>query len=253
MSALDEFKKYRALFESATEELVEKKKTKKKSKTAWTDTEEVSESCDDEEDMDEKESEEKDDLKESLSSIAKKLLEEFGKAGKWRDKGKEWKTKVFDTDAAANKFMETNDGWGVIGEKDGEVHVARNDDDGKPINERMDDFKAGMKRMWHGTDDEAYDQRDTEQQYDLMKGDSLEKEKLDYAKKNGSIVYDSERFVVFEFGDGISFQAFDKYKNYESVISSNHKHPHLAKIISHAKENGNYESIEKSLTSYFDL
>lgn len=44
--------------------------------------------------------------------------------------GKTFKTVTFKTVDEANKFMEKNDEWGVIGEKDGVIHVADLADDG---------------------------------------------------------------------------------------------------------------------------
>lgn len=45
--------------------------------------------------------------------------------------GKTFKTKTFTSDDAANAFMEENPDWGVIGVKDGLVHVADINDDGE--------------------------------------------------------------------------------------------------------------------------
>lgn len=51
--------------------------------------------------------------------------------GTYMSWGKKFNTYVFDTDAAANNFMEENSGWGVIGvDAEGKVHVAEMDDTG---------------------------------------------------------------------------------------------------------------------------
>ncbi len=44
--------------------------------------------------------------------------------------GKTFKTVTFKTVDEANKFMEKNEDWGVIGEKNGVIHVANLEDDG---------------------------------------------------------------------------------------------------------------------------
>lgn len=44
--------------------------------------------------------------------------------------GKVFNTKTFTNQDAANAFMEENEDWGVIGEKDGIIHLAHMDDDG---------------------------------------------------------------------------------------------------------------------------
>ena len=44
--------------------------------------------------------------------------------------GKTFKTVTFKTVGEANKFMEKNEDWGVIGEKNGVIHVANLEDDG---------------------------------------------------------------------------------------------------------------------------
>ena len=45
--------------------------------------------------------------------------------------GKNYKTKAFLSDMEANNFIAKNPGWGVIGVKDGIVHVAKNSDKGE--------------------------------------------------------------------------------------------------------------------------
>lgn len=44
--------------------------------------------------------------------------------------GKTFKTVTFKSVDEANKFMEKNEDWGVIGEKNGVIHVANLEDDG---------------------------------------------------------------------------------------------------------------------------
>ena len=44
--------------------------------------------------------------------------------------GKTFKTVTFKSVDEANKFMEKNEQWGVIGEKNGVIHVANLEDDG---------------------------------------------------------------------------------------------------------------------------
>lgn len=44
--------------------------------------------------------------------------------------GKTFKTVTFKSVTEANKFMEKNEDWGVIGEKNGVIHVANLEDDG---------------------------------------------------------------------------------------------------------------------------
>lgn len=64
-----------------------------------------------------------------------------GEPGKYTVYGKTFDTRMFDSDDAANAFMAQHEGeWGVIGVKDGMVHVARMDDEG--IQEAI-----GMQRL----------------------------------------------------------------------------------------------------------
>lgn len=62
-----------------------------------------------------------------------------GMPGQYKIYGKTFDTKTFDDAAQANEFMKKNEGWGVIGVKDGKVHVAAMDDE---VQEAM-----GMHRL----------------------------------------------------------------------------------------------------------
>jgi hypothetical protein len=50
--------------------------------------------------------------------------------GKYRTMGRVFDTVHFPTDDEANDYMDKNPGWGLIGIKDGERHLARMDDEG---------------------------------------------------------------------------------------------------------------------------
>jgi len=57
---------------------------------------------------------------------------EDGSASKLSVEGRTFNTKEFSNAKAANAFLEKNPDYGVVGEKEGAVHVARNQDVGSP-------------------------------------------------------------------------------------------------------------------------
>jgi hypothetical protein len=88
--------------------------------------------------------EESDDGLSASDYLDKRVTDYFDAAGSGLTKGtyKTWgkvfNTYVFDTDAAANAFMEENSGWGVIGvDDDGKVHVAKMGDVGVEESEQV--------------------------------------------------------------------------------------------------------------------
>jgi len=77
---------------------------------------------------------------------ATEAVDEYEK-GTWKQDGKQWATAVFNTEDETNEFLESNPEWGVIGiDKDGMIHVARNNDKGLKHNEAVGESKKYKTR-----------------------------------------------------------------------------------------------------------
>lgn len=91
-----------------------------------------------------------------LEDAYQRLLLVEGVDGTFDLNGRRFITKKFGSVAAANAFMENNNGWGVIGEignenvysqrQPFEVHVAKNDDKGEKIS-LLDAVRKGLKHV----------------------------------------------------------------------------------------------------------